>query len=224
MNGQQAIEGSSEAHRVFGLRGNRMLNPERSANRRQETLHAAARVFIERGYHTAAVEDVARAMGVSKGVVYYYFRSKDEICAEAICVAIEGAIKRLEAVTDRNLPPAETLREAIGTHVEYNINLEEAGSYAMITREAKALSSESRARVLELQRAYALAFTDIVRRGACDGALARRDPSVTAMLILTAANYIADWYRPKGRLPKHDMVEHVAAQLVDGLLPEETRE
>jgi TetR/AcrR family transcriptional regulator, fatty acid metabolism regulator protein len=54
----------------------RSLRPEA---RREELLAAAVRVFARRGYHTSRVSDIADEAGVSHGLVYHYFASKDEV-------------------------------------------------------------------------------------------------------------------------------------------------
>lgn len=206
-----------------GLRGHRTLDPKRSATRRREILRAAARVFAERGYYACTVEDIARAIGVSKGVIYYYFRSKDEICTEVVSAAIEGAIQRLEAVVAMGGTSAEMLRRAVAVHVEYNINDQEEGYYAMlVVHDVKALSPQSIRKVRELQRAYGRAFASIVRRGIEDGSLLDRDIGVTTLTILTSANYVTDWFRPGGSLRVDEVANHVADQLLDGVLKQPT--
>jgi TetR/AcrR family fatty acid metabolism transcriptional regulator len=47
--------------------------------KRRAILHAAVRVFAEKGYHGCRIADVARAAGVAYGLVYHYFRNKDEL-------------------------------------------------------------------------------------------------------------------------------------------------
>jgi AcrR family transcriptional regulator len=48
-------------------------------DRREELLAAAVRVFARKGYHTCRVSDIAEEAGVSHGLVYHYFASKDEV-------------------------------------------------------------------------------------------------------------------------------------------------
>ncbi len=50
-----------------------------SAERRRQILRAAARVFADRGYATATIENVARAAHVAEGTIYNYFRSKEDL-------------------------------------------------------------------------------------------------------------------------------------------------
>ena len=47
--------------------------------KRRAILHAAVRVFAERGYHGCRIADVAREARVAYGLVYHYFQNKDEL-------------------------------------------------------------------------------------------------------------------------------------------------
>jgi TetR/AcrR family fatty acid metabolism transcriptional regulator len=47
--------------------------------KRRAILHAAVRVFAEKGYHGCRIADVARGAGVAYGLVYHYFQNKDEL-------------------------------------------------------------------------------------------------------------------------------------------------
>jgi AcrR family transcriptional regulator len=53
--------------------------PEYKEEAKERIVQAALRVFSEKGYHEATMEDVAQKLGVSKGALYLYFRSKDEL-------------------------------------------------------------------------------------------------------------------------------------------------
>jgi TetR/AcrR family transcriptional regulator, fatty acid metabolism regulator protein len=52
---------------------------QRTSDRRRELLDAAVRVFARKGFHAARVGDVAEEAGVAHGLLYHYFRSKDEV-------------------------------------------------------------------------------------------------------------------------------------------------
>lgn len=59
---------------------------------RRTILERASQVFAEKGYHDATMDDVAKKLGVSKGAVYQYFSSKDELF-QALC---GSAAKKVE--------------------------------------------------------------------------------------------------------------------------------
>ncbi len=52
------------------------------SNVRERIVEAAMRVFAEKGFFNATIDQVAKAAGVSKGLVFWYFRSKDELIKE----------------------------------------------------------------------------------------------------------------------------------------------
>ena len=54
-------------------------NAQQAAEKRRLILDAAVRVFARQGFHTCRVSDIADEAGVAYGLVYHYFRSKDEI-------------------------------------------------------------------------------------------------------------------------------------------------
>lgn len=70
----------------------RAVSDEDKVKRRQELLDAAKRLFAERGYHATTMADVARRAGLSYGVVYWYFDSKDDLF-KAMMTAEEEALR-----------------------------------------------------------------------------------------------------------------------------------
>lgn len=71
------------------------LNAEIRDNRREEILRAALRVFADRGLKNATVSDIARAAGMSHGLLYHYFASKDAL-VEAL---FEQKFERMRAIS-----------------------------------------------------------------------------------------------------------------------------
>src|SRR5438132_10072894 len=61
----------------------RKLTP-RGRERREQLIECAARLFAERGYHPTSVADIVEALGVGKGVFYWYFTSKQELLTELL--------------------------------------------------------------------------------------------------------------------------------------------
>jgi AcrR family transcriptional regulator len=89
----------------------------RQDNRRAQLLDAAARLFRERGYHATSMRDIAKAVGMLSGSIYYHFDSKEEMLlavyeegerrvAEAVDAAVAGETdpwQRLEAACAAHL-------------------------------------------------------------------------------------------------------------------------
>jgi AcrR family transcriptional regulator len=79
---------------------------EREAGRREHVLDAALLVFARYGYRKASMEDVARAAGISRPGLYFYFASKPDLFRAAVTHTLDGDIAAAErslADTDRPL-------------------------------------------------------------------------------------------------------------------------
>jgi AcrR family transcriptional regulator len=68
--------------------------------RREQLLAAAYRLFADRGYRETSIDDIARLAGLTKGAVYFHFRSKEEML-EAM---MESLSARFRAVLEAHLP------------------------------------------------------------------------------------------------------------------------
>ncbi len=68
--------------------------PEYKEEAKSRILEAANKVFAERGYHEATMDDVAKRLGVSKGAIYLYFPSKEDLF-EAMCKTAPQAFKEI---------------------------------------------------------------------------------------------------------------------------------
>jgi AcrR family transcriptional regulator len=202
----------------IGLRGHRVQNPARAEGRRRDILLAAARVFARDGYVNATLDDVAAQMGVTKGVIYYYFRSKEEIFTEIRATAIREAVERLEAIIGRGDPPDVTLRAAIRDLVGHIFD--DLDRFANVLRAGHRLSDESYDHVRSLQRRYERLIRGIVEAGVRSGAFVDLDPALMTFTMLRAVLGVPDWYSPEGRLSAEVIAEQVTEQVVRGILRE----
>ncbi len=83
---------------------------ERATERRSELLHAAVRVFASKGFHASRVKDVAAEAGVAHGLLYHYFRSKDEVLDEIFRRTWSNLTGELERIETSGVPLREQLR------------------------------------------------------------------------------------------------------------------
>lgn len=79
---------------------------------REKILQGSLGVFATKGFHETSMEDVATAAGVSKGLAYLYFRSKDELFVSALRARIEHLFEVGNAV-DRTVPAAKRLEQLV---------------------------------------------------------------------------------------------------------------
>jgi AcrR family transcriptional regulator len=79
--------------------------------KRAHILEAATRVFASRGYHGARVSDIAREAGIAYGLVYHYFRNKDEILDTIFAERWGRFLEVVDGIAAGPQPAAEKLRQ-----------------------------------------------------------------------------------------------------------------
>lgn len=77
-----------------------MQKPESPKYQQQKlaAIRAAASVFAHKGFHGASTTDIASAMGIKQGSLYYYFHSKEEALAEVCLYGIADYVTRMEEI------------------------------------------------------------------------------------------------------------------------------
>lgn len=90
-----------------------------AADRRRDILRAAAALFEEKGYEATRVTDIAARAGVAKGLVFWYFGSKEGLLHELAATVEEGLIALIEAAVRGLVAPLERLYAAILVSVYY---------------------------------------------------------------------------------------------------------
>lgn len=70
--------------------------PDVSEERRAQILEAAMTVFAQQGFDQARMDDIAQEVGLSKGALYLYFKSKDAIISAILQIFFSRAMKKLE--------------------------------------------------------------------------------------------------------------------------------
>lgn len=88
----------------------RCLMAERVADRRRELLDAAVTVFARKGFRAARVGDIAEEAGVAHGLLYHYFRSKDEVLETIFRETWQLLAVETERIEAAEVPLREQLR------------------------------------------------------------------------------------------------------------------
>jgi TetR/AcrR family transcriptional regulator, fatty acid metabolism regulator protein len=88
----------------------RHLMADRSPDRRRELLDAAVRVFARKGFRAARVGDIADEAGVAHGLLYHYFRSKEEVLETIFRETWQLLVAETERIEASGAPLREQLR------------------------------------------------------------------------------------------------------------------
>ena len=184
----------------------------RDATRESEILTAAARIFREKGYHGTSVRDIAEAVGLLKGSLYHYIRSKEQLLAKLFEGSLGDTIVELESIAARDGSATERLRDMVRVYVmSVTANLDAVGIYL---REWRSLPAPELARVRGRRRTMRRLFEDVIGEGIRRKELSVTDPKIAALAIIGMCNWTYEWYRPRGRLTPTALADELAERAV----------
>jgi AcrR family transcriptional regulator len=182
---------------------------------RKRILEAARKLFLERGFEAANLDEVAQRAGVAKGTIYRYFDSKAELYVEVLVWNADAFVERMRHTLDPSLSPQE---QVLQTGRFYVHHYAEHPEYFRIfwAVENQRMIGELPEPLLEIvwdlwKRGLAIAV-EIIENGVKAGAFRPCDPWQTASLLWVLANgLIQSESDPHRRELRHSTLE----QLID---------
>jgi AcrR family transcriptional regulator len=166
-------------------------------NRRQQLLHAAARLFRERGFAATTTRDIAAAAGMRSGSPFYHFENKAALLFAVMEQGMRAALQR-QAAALQAVPPGATpealLRTLVRAH--FDVLLGEGSDFIpVMLYESRSLSAAQRAGIARLKRDYEGAWGDVLQALCASGAIAA-DARFARLMMLGALNWSVQWYKP----------------------------
>jgi len=182
--------------------------------RRREILAAASRLFRSRGLHATGMREIAAELGMTAGILYYYFPSKQDLLAFCQLEALGLLLELAEGVAEATSPVDEKLHRLIRGHVLV-LNDSIPGSLAHL--EVNEVPDARRGEILELRRRYEATYVAILEEGIASGALRPVDPRLATLALLGAINWTVQWFHEDGRKSARQVGDEFADLLVGGL-------
>jgi TetR/AcrR family fatty acid metabolism transcriptional regulator len=173
---------------------------ERQADRRRQILGAAVKVFAEKGFHAARVGDIAEEAGVAYGLVYHYFKSKDELLETIFRTTWTDMLARVREVEASGAPATEAVRQV--TALLLRTWRRDPDLVRVLVREVTR-SQHVQREVQEISEAMEV-LENIVRRGQEAGEFQRElEPRLAAVVFYGALDEVlTSWVL--GQLPDRD--------------------
>ena len=140
-------------------------------DKRRMILDAAVIAFAKRGFHACRVSDIADEANVAYGLVYHYFRSKDEVLDTLFLDRWNVLLAVVSEIDGQEITPREKLHAIAGFIIEsyrYDPDLMKV----IIVEVTRAANSFGRTHLGKIREAYAL-IADIVAKAQADGTFKR---------------------------------------------------
>ena len=184
---------------------------------REELLTKAAEVFEQKGFAQTRVEDIAKALGLKRSALYYYFETKNDI-ARAL---VEEYLSRKasdfgEIVSASAGSPTEKLR-ALLTEQILNRTTDGGARARALNKMGPEIPGELKAALQDGRRKIRDIYVKVIRDGIDAGEFRQVDPKIAALAVLGVANWTSWWYSPGGRLEPGALAETLVEIAIGGL-------
>ena len=173
---------------------NQDLNQKMRDQRKEQILSNALALFATRGLSATKISDIASASGVSQGLIYHYFRSKEEVFVELVRTAFERLNNACRELEKLPLSPREKIRratEGLLHNIEeskdasrYYLVITQATASEAIPEEAKAIIDGERMLPYEVMK-------HIIEEGQADGSIGNHDASDLSLVFWTSIKGLA---------------------------------
>jgi AcrR family transcriptional regulator len=173
----------------------------------------ALRVFADRGYDGASMDDVARAAGITKASIYHHVSGKEALLERGLGRALDALFAIVEESAAREGRAIDRLRHIVGRVAETTMQL--LPELTVLFRIHGASKSERDA--VERRRTFDRLVTDIIAQAQRDGDVRRDlDARLLARLIFGMSNSVVEWYR-RGSLTREAIANAVVAIAFEGI-------
>lgn len=217
---RQSKAAPSDAENTARVQGRKSPSPVRASYDIDSLTDIALRVFAERGFDAATMDDVARAAGITKAAIYHHVSGKEELLQRGLERALVALFAVLDEEAAQRGPALERLR--------------------FILRRVAALALELLPELTVLVRVRGNTKAEraaIARRRRFDATIAQLveaaqsakeiDPNLDAALVVRLmfgmVNSLVEWYRPSGSLRIATVSDTMVRMVFDGIAPRTVR-
>ena len=183
----------------------------RPDNRRTLLLDEAARLFGARGYDSTSMRDIATAVGMLPGSLYYHFPSKEDLLVAVYTIGMGQMLEAVQAAIAGETDPWRRLEVAAAAHL--GTLLDKSGYAAAVIADWPSSAASVRAELVRERDRYEATFRDLV---AALPLGPHQDRQFLRLALLGALNWTLAWYRPDGDESPETIARRLVAQFRAG--------
>lgn len=178
------------------------------------------KVFHEHGYADASVQHVADELGILKGSLYHYIKTKEDLLYRVL-VELHDQVERIleEVASVEGLLPLERLELYVRRQMQFN--LENLPRVSVYYNDVERLSEKRHKDIIARRKVHERFVAELIEeaqeRGEADASL---DAQVLTNLIFGSVIWTYKWYRPNGKVSREKLTEIMVAFVLRGVVGE----
>jgi AcrR family transcriptional regulator len=149
----------------------------------------AAKVFSQKGYAAATVDEIAQNAGIAKGTIYYHFKGKRELFEFLIEDGIDALLASIQEMLATTEDPVEQIRGVIGVQLDF---FQKSQDFCVLLfSEILGPASKWKEYLTKFREKYLALLTGPIERGQRLGKIRKVEPTIIIQCLLGAVSNIA---------------------------------
>lgn len=182
-------------------------------SKRRDILHRSAKLFAQNGYDRTSMAEVAAACGVSKALLYHYYKGKETLLFDILRAHLQELIDVVNSI-ELNLAPRDRLRRLIGGLLDAYRDADP--EHKIQINELRKLPAARKKELIALERSLVATFAEaiaaVVPNVGHDSALLKP----VTMSLFGMLNWHYMWFREKGPISREQYADMVTTLLIEG--------
>ena len=191
----------------------------RKIQRKEQILDAALLVIVENGYHQSRMDDIVSTSGLSKGAIYWYYKSKKDVYLDLVNHWVVRYSNSLLKLTQKNISSSEQLKNLFETFFH---QFEKDPIVFKALLEFWSLAGRDAEFNIKLEKVtynFIQYIESIIKKGVESGEFKQVNPNIAAMSIMVVIEGIS-WFTlfEKNSVSAKEYTETVFEFILSGLL------
>jgi TetR/AcrR family transcriptional regulator, cholesterol catabolism regulator len=187
-----------------------------SQERWQQILDVSSELFRQKGYAGTSMNDISKAVGLLKGSLYYYIRSKEDLLFEILKGLHDDGEEIVASVKFGSDDPMGQLQLYLMKAIVFAGR--NAKRISIFLRDFEHVPAGRRGAIISEREMYVVTATRLIEEGVKRRIIAPSlEPRMAATLIMGAASSTHEWLRPDGKQPIEEIAASIAHMLTEGL-------
>ncbi|WP_374664556.1 TetR/AcrR family transcriptional regulator [Ramlibacter sp.] len=179
-------------------------------------MDCAAALFAKEGYPSAKMQDVAKACGATKSMLYHYFPTKDDLLFAMLMEHLERVVQGVEEAIVLKATPREKLLTMVEAYTQKSTQSRRRHMVAM--QDIKYLPRAKQTPLIELQRQLVDRVAALLRE--VNPGLPEDTYKPYTMMLIGMLNWTDMWYRPGGTMKPQELCDRISRLFLKGFLAE----
>ncbi len=162
--------------------------------RRQMVIDTAVKIFHQKGYRAATLDDVAKELGLTKPALYHYVSSKENLLSQIYLQALERFFSYIYEIPSLELSPTEKMRLFIRRHLN-TVVIDNLAMFSVFFSEENQLPDEDFQKIREEKKKFTKVVEEIIQEGMDRGSFRRLSPKLAAYAIIGMCNWLYRWFK-----------------------------